>query len=169
MTTVQEIRELFDYNRWARDRMLDAAATIAPQDFVRDLGSSFPSVRDTLVHIMSAEWVWLSRWRGTSPAAMPEAWRSLALEPLRTQWSDLDAAYAQFLAALRDGDLLRTIDYRNLAGQPSSSTLLQMMRHVINHSTYHRGQLTTMLRQLGATPPGTDLILYYRAIAVSAV
>jgi uncharacterized damage-inducible protein DinB len=169
MTTVEEIRELFDYNRWARDRMMDAAATLASQDFVRDLGSSFPSVRDTLVHIMSAEWVWLNRWRGTSPTAMPEAWRSLALETLRTQWSELDAAYAQFLAALRNEDLQRTIDYRNLAGQAGSATLLQMLRHVINHSTYHRGQLTTMLRQLGATPPGTDLIFYYRTIAASAV
>lgn len=167
MTRLDELRELFDYNRWARDRILDVAAALTPEDFARDMGSSFPSVRDTLVHIMSAEWVWLSRLRGVSPDGMPSEWKTLAPDGIRAAWRELDASITTYLASLHDADLDRVLEYRNIAGQPFSSTVQQILRHVINHSTYHRGQLTTMLRQLGATPPATDLILYYRTVTAA--
>ncbi|HSJ13022.1 MAG TPA: DinB family protein [Longimicrobiales bacterium] len=163
MRRVEELRELYGFNRWANERLLEAVVTLTEAQLERDLGSSFPSIRDTLVHIMSAEWVWLQRWRGASPDAMPAEWTSLALPGIRDAWGALDQDLQAFLSGLQDSDLDRVISYRNLAGEPFASGLGRMLRHVVNHSTYHRGQVTTMLRQLGAAAPATDLIVYYRS------
>lgn len=159
---VEELRGLFEYNRWATLRILGAVDTLTPEQYVRDMGSSFPSVRDTLVHVMSAENVWLARWQGHSPTAMPPEWRELSQAALHTAWAGVHTAIDEFVGALRATDLERDVAYTNLAGQPFVSRLGDMMRHVVNHSTYHRGQVTTMLRQLGAAAPPTDLIAWYR-------
>jgi uncharacterized damage-inducible protein DinB len=161
---VDECRELIEFNRWATARVLDAVAELPAEDFTRALGSSFPSVRDTLVHVMSAEWVWLARCTGTSPTAMPEEWKQLDLATLRTTWDGVHAALRAFVDGLDDAALDRAHHYRNLAGQAATSLLAQILRHVVNHSTYHRGQVVTMLRQLGAAAPATDLIAFYRAV-----
>ncbi len=158
----KDLRELYEYNRWANERVLDAAAGLSAEAYARDLGSSFPSVRDTLVHVFAAEWVWLSRWQGTSPAGLPADWELSTVEALRTRWAEVERERAALLAGLGDAELDRTVAYRNTKGEPFTSSLGQMLRHVVNHSTYHRGQVTTMLRQLGAEPVGTDLIQYYR-------
>ena len=162
MTRASEVRELIDYTRWANEQMLDATAALSTNDFVRDLGNSFPSVRDTLVHVMSAEWVWLSRLLGQSPTEMPVAWKSYDHAQVRAGWADVARGHAGFVQRLDDADLEGVLDYRLLSGQPGSSTIGQILRHVDNHSTYHRGQVATMLRQLGAKAPTTDLIHYYR-------
>ena len=169
MSRIAEFRELFAYNRWANERMIEAAATLTENQVLQDLGSSYPSVRDTLVHIMSAEWVWLSRWQGTSPTSMPEAWQHYGLDEVRREWSALAARLQSFVDEQGAEDLDRAIWYRNIAGEPFTTPLAQMLRHVVNHSTYHRGQITTMLRQLGAVPPATDLIAYYRLVASISV
>ncbi|HSH45729.1 MAG TPA: DinB family protein [Longimicrobiales bacterium] len=165
MTRLEEIRELYEYNRWANQRMLEAVAALPEEDFVRDLGSSFPSIRDTLVHVLSAEWVWLSRMNGRSPRAFPAEWKLAGLGVLNAEWDKLARELEAFVAALSEPDLDRLIPYHNLAGRPFTSTLSQMLRHCVNHSSYHRGQVTTMLRQLGAAAPATDLIRYYRETA----
>ena len=68
---LRDLETLLDYHYWARDRVLDGGrAQLTPEQFTRDLGSSFKSVRDTLAHTYSAEWAWYSRWQGTSPTAM---------------------------------------------------------------------------------------------------
>lgn len=162
MTRSQEIVQLFAFNQWARERLLGAVAALSDEQFTRDLGSSYPSVRATLVHIMSAEWVWLSRWNGISPTAMPAEWQSWDLAQIEAGWAALDAQLRSFVARLTGADLDRPVAYRSLGGDPFTSTLGQMLRHVVNHSTYHRGQVTTMLRQLGMPAPATDLILFYR-------
>jgi uncharacterized damage-inducible protein DinB len=164
MTRLDEIRQLYDFNRWANGRILEAAAALAPEPFDRDLGSSFPSVRATLAHVLGAEWIWLARWNGTSPTA-PPAWALGDVASLRARWAEVEAGQAVLLASLDDDRLDQAIDYRSLAGEPYRSRLWQMLRHVVNHSTYHRGQVTTMLRQLGAAAPATDLILYFRTVA----
>jgi uncharacterized damage-inducible protein DinB len=164
MTRIDEIRHLCVYNRWATERMLDAASQLSEEQFSQDMGSSFPSIRDTLVHIMSAEWVWLSRLQGSSPASMPEPWKAMSLEEITPLWEQVDRSLQDLVAGLAEPDLEQPISYRNTAGQDFVSTRGQMLRHVVNHSTYHRGQITTMLRQLGAAAPTTDLIVYYRTV-----
>lgn len=164
MHGTDEFKQLFAYNRWATERMLDAASALTAEQLTRDMGNSFPSVRDTLVHIMSAEWVWLSRWQGVSPTSMPEPWRQYDLDEVKREWAALADELRTFIGKLREPDLERTISYRNIAGEPFTTPLSQMLRHVVNHSSYHRGQITTMLRQLGAAAPATDLIVYYRTV-----
>src|SRR5690606_38710503 len=153
---------LFAYNRWANHRILDAAAKLGDEALDRDLGSSFPSVRATLAHVLSAEWVWLSRWKGTSPTGLPDSWDLSTLDAIRARWAEVEREQHALIDALGEDDLRRAVAYRNIKGQPFTSTMAQMLRHVVNHSTYHRGQVITMLRQLGAEPLSTDLIASYR-------
>lgn len=162
MKRAEEVRELFEYNRWANHRLMDAAAMLDDDALTRDLGSSFPSVLATLVHILSAEWVWLRRWNGESPSGAPKEWAASSLPSVRANWDRIDAERAAFLATFDDPALDREVAYRKLDGSEHTSRMGEMLRHVVNHSTYHRGQLVTMLRQLGATPPSTDLIAFYR-------
>lgn len=164
---IEDVRELYAYNRWANGRILEAVSRLDRESFEKDLGSSFPSVRDTLTHILAAEWVWLSRWMGRSPTGVPDAWDLATLEALRAMWAEVERDQEAFLLGLSEEDLDGVIEYRDTKGQPFSNPLREMLRHVVNHSTYHRGQVVTMLRRLGAEPPSTDLIRYYRERAGS--
>jgi uncharacterized damage-inducible protein DinB len=166
---IPEILDLYAYNRWANDRVLDAAAALTPVELDRDLKSSFPSVRETLAHILTAEWVWLSRWNGVSPGGPPAGWDLSTLDGIRGRWSEVERERAALLASLDDDALERTIDYRNTKGEPFSSPLVHLLRHVVNHSSYHRGQVVTMLRQLGHAAPATDLVIYHRQTAPSGL
>lgn len=157
-----ELRELFAYNRWANERILDAVAPLEAEEFTRDLRSSYPSIRDTLVHTLSAEWVWLSRWKGVSPSSMPGAEELMTAGAVRGRWRELEAERSEYLDGLTEARLVEVIAYRNTRGEPFATPLWQMLRHVVNHSSYHRGQVTTMLRQLGRAAIATDLIVFYR-------
>lgn len=161
MGRLEEIRELYAYTRWADARMLGAAAQLSNEQFTRDMGSSFGSIRDTLVHILAVHWVWVSRWEGVSPREMPREWKECTLVELRRAWQEVEARQSSYLAGLSESDLDRVLRYTNTAGQPFAMTMTRVLRHVVNHATYHRGQLATMFRQLGLKPPSTDLFLYY--------
>lgn len=162
MTPADEIRDLYAYNRWANRRILNAAVTLGDEDLDRDMGSSFPSILATLAHIVAADWVWVRRWSGESPPGRPADWELSSLDRVRTKWAEVEAERDIILAALEDDDLARDVRYSDTAGTPFTSRMVDMLRHVVNHSTYHRGQVVTMLRQLGATPPATDLIAFHR-------
>jgi uncharacterized damage-inducible protein DinB len=160
--TSADLRLLVDYHYWARDRVLDAVAALTPEQYSRDLASSFRSVRDTLVHLYSADWVWCERWHGEAPTAHV-ADQFPDVDSLRRTWSEHEAKVRAFIDAVGE-DINRVYDYKLFNGSPGSSPLWQMVQHVVNHGTYHRGQVTTMLRQLGAAPAKSmDLIAYYRA------
>lgn len=161
MTRTDELRDLYAFNRWANDALLDAAAGLSQEQQKQNLRSSFPSVLATLAHIAQSDWIWLCRWHGESPTA-PPAWDTSTLEAVRAEWLRVQDDRDRFLAGLTDADLDRAIAYRNIAGVASTNALWQLLRHVVNHSTYHRGQVTTMLRQLGAPGVATDLVRWYR-------
>ena len=158
-----DIRLLLDYHYWARDRMLAAAAMIPPEDFLAPRSSSFASIRDTLAHTHFAEWAWYSRWQGASPTALPDANRFQTVEDVRQAWADLEQKVRAFIDPMNDAELARAINYRLLSGDEATTPLWQMVQHVVNHASYHRGQVTTMLRQAGAQPAKSmDLIAFYR-------
>jgi uncharacterized damage-inducible protein DinB len=159
----QDLLALFDYHYWARDRLLDALEPLTPQQFSRDMGSSFRSIRETAAHIYAAEWAWYSRWRGESPTALVGAEMFPDVATLRAAWNDLERDVRAFLSNRDEEGLREVLAYKLISGQPGASILWQMAQHVVNHATYHRGQIVTMLRQLGATPPKPmDLIAFYR-------
>jgi uncharacterized damage-inducible protein DinB len=160
---LEDLRTLVEYHYWARDRVLDAAALLAPDQFTRDMGSSFRSVRDTLVHLYGAEWAWCSRWNGRSPTALVPADAFPDVTALRGKWAELEADVRAVLDRTRPEGVDAKISYTMLNGDPRSSVFWHMVEHMVNHGSYHRGQITTMMRQLGATPPqGMDLITFYR-------
>jgi uncharacterized damage-inducible protein DinB len=161
--TRDDVRTLIDYNYWARDRVLDAVQPLSPEQFTRDMGNSFRSVRDTLAHIYGAEWIWYSRWIGESPTALPAADKFPGVASLRSEWRDLEGKIRAYFDGLDDSGVARVIEYKSMMFGPGASVLWQMLQHVVNHGSYHRGQVTTLLRQLGAAPPkSTDLISFYR-------
>ena len=160
---LQTLRTLLDYHYWARDRLLDAVAELTPEQFTRDLGSSFRSVRDTVAHVYSAEWAWHSRWHGTSPTSQLPFEQFPDVQTVRAQWMDLEKKMRAFLDDLGEPGIQRVFEYKLLNGTEAASPFWQMLQHVVNHGSYHRGQVTTMLRQLGAAPAKPmDLIAYYR-------
>lgn len=157
---LETIRELFGYNRWANARSLEAASKVSPADFTKEVGGSFASLRGTLAHMYGAEWIWLERWRGTSPASLPFSLDFPDVETIRTRWREVEREQREFLDFLDADRLAQVISYVNLKGESFAYPLGRMLQHVVNHSTYHRGQIATLLRQLGATPLSTDLLLY---------
>ena len=114
--TLQDLRTLLDFHYWARDRMLDALEPLTHEQFTRDMGSSFRSLRDTAAHIYSAEWAWHSRWRGTPPPAplSPDLFPDVAT--LRAAWSELEAQMRAFLDGLDVAGVDRVIAYTLFSG-----------------------------------------------------
>ena len=162
MVPVTTLRELFAYNYWARDRQIEACAALSQEQFERAMGNSFSSVRDTLAHLVGVEWLWLERWNGRMPAGLLPANDFPTLISIRQCWAEIGNKLLTFAANLKVEDLARVHGIRTTKGEPYSHPLWEMMQHLVNHGTYHRGQVTTMLRQLGAQPVATDLIAFYR-------
>jgi uncharacterized damage-inducible protein DinB len=156
-----QLQTLLDYHYWARDRVLDAATRLSPEQFTRDLGSSFPSVRDTLVHLYGAEWIWRERWDGNSPDALPGSSGFPDVASIRQAWLEEEHRVRGVMTRLGPAGVLQPIEYRR-NGVQQAQPFWQTLQHLVNHGTYHRGQVTTMLRQLGAPAPAMDLIAFYR-------
>jgi uncharacterized damage-inducible protein DinB len=154
------IRLFCDYTAWADARMFEAMAALTPEQWTRDLGGSMTSVRDTAVHLAGAEWLYLSRFRGVSPKANWNPADFPGPAALREKWAPVAADLCAFAAARTEEGLRAPLSYLNLKGEPVSFPLGQVILQVTNHSTYHRGQVASQLRQVGATPRSTDLILY---------
>jgi uncharacterized damage-inducible protein DinB len=166
--TAEQIRALYDFNAWANARTLEPCAALSKEQFLQNNGSSFPSVRDTLTHIYGAEWIWLERWQGRRPGGLPKPEDFADLPALRAAWDKtarelLDFAYARTQEQLLAAQTVYTLD-----GTPYTHPLWQMMQHLVNHGSYHRGQIAAFLRQLGHKPQPTDLIRYYREHAAAA-
>ncbi|MBZ5559636.1 MAG: DinB family protein [Acidobacteriia bacterium] len=160
---LQDLRTLLEYHYWARDRLLDALDPLTSEQFNRDLGSSFKSIRETVVHVYAAEWAWHSRWQGQSPTALMKSDGFPDVAAVRRAWADHEAKMRAFLESLGEAGLTRVLEYKLLNGQPGASPFWQMLQHVVNHASYHRGQVTTMLRQIGASPAKSmDMIAFYR-------
>jgi uncharacterized damage-inducible protein DinB len=162
------MRALYEYNAWANHRCLGAAECLSPEQFTKPLGSSFSSVRDTLTHIYGGEWIWLDRFQGHSSMGLPEASQFPTLSSLRTRWAENETKLMNFVAALTEEDLNRVLEYKSLKLEVFRNPLWQSMQHLVNHGSYHRGQVTTLLRQLGAPAIATDLMHFYRERSATA-
>lgn len=159
---VSDVMSLYAYNKWANARMFSAVVRLDQDVFDEPRGSSFSSIRDTLAHIAMSEWVWLRRWRGESPGGPPE-WALLTdAAGLAAKLGEVEVDRAAFLGELTDISLATALAYRNLKGEDFLQPLEDQMLHVVNHSTYHRGQIATLLRQAGTSAPATDLIVFKR-------
>src|SRR6202047_46804 len=163
-----DIRQLYDYNAWANRRAMEASSALTPEQFVKPLGSSFTSVRDTLAHIYGAEWLWLERFQGRSPASLPDTTQYPDIASRGERWGEFEPRLLNFARGLTQSDLDRVMEYKTLKFGVYSNPLWQSMQHLVNHGSYHRGQVTTLLRQHGAQAILTDLMHFYRERAVPA-
>lgn len=160
--TPAEMRELFAFNAWANHRVLGAAEALTVEQFTKPLGSSFSSVRDTLAHICGVEWLWLERLQGRSPNVLPEVKQYADVPSIRAIWNDTEKHWLEYVSRLDQPELDEQVDYKTLSFGPARDPRWQIMQHVVNHGTYHRGQVIALLRQLGAKGTATDLIAFYR-------
>jgi uncharacterized damage-inducible protein DinB len=133
-----DIRHLFDYTEWANELVLDAAAQLSEEQLRQDFSISHGSIFGTLLHMAGAEWIWLERWR------------------------EVVDRRARFTAELDQSQLPANLPFKLISGVAGSLPLAGQMQHVVNHATLHRGQVVGMIRQLGLTPPSTDLLFYLR-------
>lgn len=162
-----DIRQLFDYTEWANDLAMDAAAKLSDDVLRRDVAISHQSIFGTLLHMAGAEWIWLERWHGRSPArdAAWSLWTTDScadLSMLKERWQELIDRRTQFISKLDEERLEAELAFKLLSGDPSSMRLVDQMQHVVNHATMHRGQVVGMIRQLGIDPPSTDMLFYLR-------
>jgi len=165
--TKNDIELLYEYDRWANNRVLEAAAALTTEQFTRDLGGSFRSVRDTLVHIIGGEWGWIRYWKEPSPTSdfvielqerrntlfHPDKFPNVAAVQLK--WAEVEKEQIEFLDRLTDEELQKLLPFRT-----TQVRLSQLMQHLANHSTYHRGQIALMMRQLSAEPIATDFHVF---------
>lgn len=158
---IAEIRSLYEYLFWAHERMMASVERVSGEDFVRDLGSSHRSLRGTLAHMMGAEWLYLSRWHGVFPDAMLDPSAFPDLSSLEERWAGIRRELRSFLGRLREENLTTVFRYRNLHGDEVSLPFFVTLLHVVNHNTYHRGQVVSLLRMVGQQPEGTDLYRFY--------
>lgn len=155
--TASEARTHLRYSSWASQRLIDAALALNAELLHRDLGVPNKSVHGTLAHILMADRVWLARITGVV-LANPRA----QTEPVETEWPRVLKQWETLADSWTDSDLAAVITYKDMQGNPHQSPLHQIVMHVVNHATLHRGQVMAMFRQLGVAPPPTDLIFFYR-------
>lgn len=155
------LRESFAYNRWANERLLDACASLSPEQIKRELGGSYPSIWATLTHIYGADTMWLSRWEGNPAGAPPDLDGVDDLAALREKWDALWVRQSRLLDSLSEADVRRPLAIIMRSGKRLEQQLAATMRHAVNHATYHRGQVTNFIRMLGGTAVALDLVLFY--------
>jgi len=154
-------QELLSYNTWANRRMLDAVSRLDPAEFSRELGGSYPSIQATLTHMIWAEWLWLERWQDHSPKELFAPSEFPSVESVRARWQGVHAGQRAFVASLTEERLQQVGRYTNRKGETWQYVLWRQLQHLFNHSTYHRGQVTNMLRLLHAEPAATDYLVYW--------
>ena len=161
MSVSAALRSQLDYTAWASRRLVEAAAALSPDELHRDFQTANHSILDTLVHIFAGDRIWLARLSGAPiPAFVSDADRSLAV--LERDWPPLQERWKEWAAGLTDKAALEELAYFDLKGRSWQQPVWELVLHVVNHGTHHRGQVAGFLRSLGHTPPPTDLVVFHR-------
>lgn len=158
-----ELFTLYAYNRWANQRILHAAAGLSDAQFCTPQLAELGSVRQILVHVYGAEWIWRKRCEeGVSPAALPPEEDFVDFDALHTRWQAEEEAMHAFVAGLTDARIEGEMSYRTTSGRDMAAPLWQVLLHVVNHGTQHRAEAAVLLTALGRSPGDIDLIVYVR-------
>jgi uncharacterized damage-inducible protein DinB len=158
--TRNEVVELFDYNDWANARLLGACSNLSQANWSQDVGGSYPTLLSVVAHVVGGEWIWLKRWTGESPDSAPGWFKDPTPSSLEDVLQQVQEERRRFLDTLTERELDREVPYTLLDGSKGVLALSTLLRHLVNHSTYHRGQIASMLRRLNVAPPATDLLIY---------
>ena len=161
MPTASVIRNLLTYTLWADRILVRALEEVDDEDLYREAGASFTSIQGTMAHILGAEQVWLSRFVGDPLDYVPGLEQYPDFATLQAGFDDFWPQAEYFLASLTNEMLLGDLHYTNTRGEERTLKLWQALTHLSHHSAYHRGQVITLLRQMGYEPPSTDLLLFF--------
>jgi uncharacterized damage-inducible protein DinB len=159
MQMLPALNEMIDHNYWARDRQMEACGALSEEQLLRPLGGSFASVRDTLAHLLAVEWIWLERWRGRSPRQMPAEFQLPTVAAISQRWHPVERDMRAFISELSEEALAAPMSCTSTRGEQWTYPLWHMIAHLLNHQSFHRGQVTHQLRQLGVEPPRIDLLV----------
>jgi uncharacterized damage-inducible protein DinB len=166
--TVRDLETLFDYSYWANGKFFDVLSRMTDEQFIQPVAGSYGSIRNTLVHALSAEWGWLDRCGGTARGPALNASDYPTLASVRARWRQVEAHVREFLASLRDEDLERRVEFSIGNGPTQGMRLGDLMHHAAIHGVHHRGQVALLLRLLGCTPGNVDMLIYYGRAASHA-
>ena len=159
--TAEDLRTQFDYGYWANARLFAVALNLTKEQFIQPVSGSHGSIRNTLVHMMSAEWGWMERSGGfpRGPKLNPSDFPTFA--SVRDKWEEVEAHLRPFLASLQDEDLHRSVEFTLGDGQKMALSVGEMLHHAAIHGVHHRGQVAVLLRSLGYAPGDFDMLFYY--------
>lgn len=165
MDLKEYIKQAYDYVYWASARYLAVAEGLTDEQIHRDLGHSWGNVHGTFVHMMSSEQVWLKRWHGQSPKSHLDPADYPTIEAVKTAWAAIEKDMRAYVEAQTEGGLQTVITYNNLSGQTFHVPLWQMLMHVANHETHHRGELAAMFALLQVPHPEDEVIQYFLSLS----
>jgi uncharacterized damage-inducible protein DinB len=157
---VRDLERLYDYHYWANRQLIGVVSQLTPEQFTQSIAGSYGSVRNTLVHVLSAEWGWLDRCGGPERGERLNPQDYPTVESLVQSWTRVEEYVRSFLSGLKDEDLTRDIQFAIGGGPKHSIPLGDLMQHAAVHAVHHRGQIALLLRTLGYGPGNFDLLLY---------
>ena len=155
------IREAYNYTYWANQRYFAIAEGLDDGQLHRMLGHSWGDVHATLVHMMSSEWVWMQRWHGLSPKGHLDQAEYPTLPALKKRWGEVEAEMRGFIEGQTEESLLKPMAYTNFRGEKFRVPLWQMLAHIVNHETHHRGELASMFALMNVSHPEEEMIQYF--------
>jgi uncharacterized damage-inducible protein DinB len=159
--TVKDMESLFDYGYWANRKLFEVISQLTAEQFTQTAADNHGSIRNTMVHMLSAEWGWLDRCGGPArgaplnPADFPTA------STVVDTWERVEASMREFLSELRDEDLARNVEFAIGGTEKRIMPVGELLQHAANHGAHHRGQLSLLLRLLGYDPANYDLLFYF--------
>ena len=159
--TPDYFKSLYDYHYWGRDKILREVDKVSDADFVKAFSKGYGSLRATLVHLIAAEWLWLTRLAGASPSTMMREEDLPTRAAIRARWSEEENKLRAYLAKLTDAELQRGVQYKNIRGEALARPVWQVLAQVANHGTQHRAEAAAMLTDLGFSPGNLDLTIYF--------
>jgi uncharacterized damage-inducible protein DinB len=157
---VSDLERLYDYSYWANRKLFGVVSQLTPQQFTQSVAGSYESIRNTLVHVLSAEWGWLDRCGGPERGERLKAEHYPTVNSLIEAWDRVEGHVRRFLSRLDDEDLARDIEFAIGGGAKQSIPLGDLMQHAAVHAAHHRGQVALLLRMLGFVPGNFDMLLY---------
>jgi uncharacterized damage-inducible protein DinB len=157
---IEIIRNLYQFNVWANNRILNTASQISQEQYFTDTNPSFGSIHNTLVHIMSAQWLWLSRWQGIFPRTHLDPKGYPDFKSLRDRWDEVDGETNQFVFSCTEEALLQNLAYRNSRDEEWAYPLWQQMVHQVNHATQHRSETAMILTEWNFSPGSMDFLFF---------
>ena len=158
-------KALYDYHYWGRDKILREVEKVSDADFVKTFSKGYGSLRATLVHLIAAEWIWLTRLQGDSPDAMLREDALPTRAAIRARWSEEENKLRAYLDKLTDAELQRVVSYKNTRGDALARPVWQVLAQVANHGTQHRAEAAALLTDLGFSPGNLDLTIYFDEMA----